>query len=233
MRIARGLFVAVAVSLGFAAGASAASLQIAPVGFDLPAASKVAQLTLHNLGTAPLNAQIRVFRWSQAGGQDQLTETQDIVASPPAVTIEPGLDHLVRLVRVAAAPVAGEESYRLLVDELAPPPDPNTTGITFVVRYSVPVFFHDAGAQPNPGLVRLHRQQQPFDFGAEFGCAACAHFGTDRDVPVRIEDRLQRRSGGICAWRLGDELEQTDAGQGALPPAAPSRSWRMGTTTPR
>lgn len=144
----RAFLFAAVLSLGFAAQALAASLQIAPVGFDLPASTKAAQLTLHNLGTSPLNAQIRIFRWSQANGQDQLAETQDVVASPPAATIEPDQDHLIRLVRTAAAPVAGEESYRLLVDELAPPPDPNTTttGITFVVRYSVPVFFHDAKA---------------------------------------------------------------------------------------
>ena len=53
-----------------------------------------------------------------------------------------------RLVRVSKQPVAAEESYRLLIDEL---PDQKAQGnrvINLILRYSIPVFFFrpDAGA---------------------------------------------------------------------------------------
>jgi fimbrial chaperone protein len=131
------------------APASAASLQVSPVSFELPAAVKATQLTLHNLGDASIDAQIRVFRWTQKDGEEQLTPSTDVVASPPAATLTPHQDYVVRLVRVAATPVDGEETYRLLVDEV--PQAPTGTGgiVNFVVRYSIPVFFAQTGVAPD------------------------------------------------------------------------------------
>jgi fimbrial chaperone protein len=141
---------AVASALLWASTAAAASLQVSPVSFDLNAAVKTAQLTLQNLGDAPIDAQIRVFRWSQVDGKEQLTPTADLVASPPAANLAPHQDYIVRLVRVADRPVQGEESYRLLVDEL-PPPLPTNSNVSTVrlfVRYSVPVFFAQPDTRP-------------------------------------------------------------------------------------
>jgi fimbrial chaperone protein len=41
--------------------ADAAALQVSPIRLDLSAERPVAALTLHNDGTAPMNAQVRVF----------------------------------------------------------------------------------------------------------------------------------------------------------------------------
>ncbi|HJW42559.1 MAG TPA: molecular chaperone [Rhizomicrobium sp.] len=123
--------------------ASAAALQVSPVTIELPATAATTQLTLHNLGDTPVNAQIRVYQWTQQAGADQLTPSTDVVASPPAATLDPHQDYTVRLVRVSKQPVMAEETYRLLVDELpsAPTADNTASNIRFVVRYSVPVFF--------------------------------------------------------------------------------------------
>jgi len=75
-------------------------------------------VTLRNEGTTPINAQIRVFRWSLVNGQEKLEPTDDVVASPPSVTLTPKGQYIARIVRVSKQPVAGEESYRLLVDQL-------------------------------------------------------------------------------------------------------------------
>ncbi len=141
---------AVATVLLWASAAAAASLQVSPVSFDLSAGVKTAQISLQNLGDAPIDAQIRVFRWSQINGKEQLTPTGDLVASPPAANLAPHQDYIVRLVRIADRPVEGEESYRLLVDEL-PPPLPTNSAVSTVrlfVRYSVPVFFAQPDTSP-------------------------------------------------------------------------------------
>jgi fimbrial chaperone protein len=139
---------AIGLMIGFAGPVSAASLQVAPVTIELPASAKAASLTLRDLGDLPINAQIRVYRWTQKDGEEQLTPTADVVASPPAALLKAGQDHVVRVVRVTDRPVAGEESYRLLIDELPQRSESGGGKINFVVRYSIPVFFAHSDSNP-------------------------------------------------------------------------------------
>ena len=100
----------------------AASLRVAPTTISLVAPDAASVLSLRNDDKRPINVQIRVFRWTQVDGVDRLEPARDVVASPPAARLAGGAATTVRIVRVSKAPVSGEESYRLLVDEL---PDPS------------------------------------------------------------------------------------------------------------
>lgn len=120
--------------------AHAAALQVTPIRLDLAADRPAAELTLHNVGTTPLNAQVRVFAWSQTADKDELDRTDNIVASPPIVQVAPGADQIVRILRVAKGPVSGEETYRLLIDEIPNGQSADATGVRMQLRYSVPVF---------------------------------------------------------------------------------------------
>ena len=131
--------------------AQAASLQVAPVLVEAVGPALSSSLTLRNSGAHPVNAQIRVFRWTQADGQERLEPTQDVVASPPAATLRAGGEYLVRIVRVAKRPVEGEESYRLLVDELPDPARQANGAVHMVLRQSIPVFFA-APTRSGPGI---------------------------------------------------------------------------------
>ncbi|TDG02260.1 molecular chaperone [Paraburkholderia guartelaensis] len=132
--------------------ARAATLQISPVMLELQADGNAAALTLRNPGGRPLYGQVRVFRWDQVDGEDTLTPTRDLIASPPLIQVPPQTDQLVRLVRADAAPVAAEQSYRLLIDELPSPGDAPAGGVTIRLRYSVPVFVEPAAATGQPRL---------------------------------------------------------------------------------
>ena len=88
--------------------AQAASLQATPISMEVVAPGATSVLTLRNSGDAPLQAQVRVMRWSQADGEEQLVPATDVVASPPITAIAPKGEQTVRLVRVAKAPVAAE-----------------------------------------------------------------------------------------------------------------------------
>jgi fimbrial chaperone protein len=142
---------AMSLLIGFAAPVSAASLQVAPVTIELPASAKAASLTLRNLGDAPMNAQIRLYRWSQENGEEQLTPTTDLVASPPAAQLKAGQAQIVRVVRVTDRLVEGEEAYRLLIDEVPQRPGSSGARVNFFVRYSIPVFFAQPDAIPQLG----------------------------------------------------------------------------------
>lgn len=129
----------------------AASLGIAPVGLDLPAKQKAAKVSLANKASSTLNIQVRVFKWQQVDGKDELVPTRDVVASPPATSIPPGQTYVIRVARLSSAPVIAEESYRLVIDEVPVAPDERSVnqGVAMVLRTSLPVFFSPADAVPN------------------------------------------------------------------------------------
>ncbi|WP_321817510.1 MULTISPECIES: molecular chaperone [unclassified Paraburkholderia] len=127
--------------------AQAATLQISPVMVDLAADANASGLTLRNSGSKPIYGQVRVYRWSQAGGEDALTPTQDVVASPPLIEIGAGAEQLVRLVRTVPGASSVEQSYRILIDELPEPDATPSSGVAIRLRYSVPVFI-DPGSGP-------------------------------------------------------------------------------------
>ena len=121
--------------------ARAASLQVQPAMVDVAAPGAAATITLRNDGQAPINVQVRVFRWTQVDGEERLEPTDDVVASPPEVMLPPQVDYVARIVRVVKQPVVGEETYRLLVDELPDSAQLRTNTIRLLVRHSIPVFF--------------------------------------------------------------------------------------------
>lgn len=145
-------FIAGALLLTLALATSASTLQISPVTVDLSPGENASGITLRNPGDTPLYGQVRVFRWDQANGDDVLTPTTDLAASPPLIQIPAHTDQLIRLVRAIPAPPSGEQSYRLLIDELPAPDEPVANGVTIRLRYSVPVFVEPAGTTGVPTL---------------------------------------------------------------------------------
>lgn len=139
-------------ALALAGGvAAASSLQLSPVLIDLEGTAAAEKVTLKNLGGRPINAQIRLFRWTQKNGRDVLEPTRDVVASPPIASIAANGEQVVRVVRIDRTPLAREASYRLLVDQLPEKMAPTKSGVSFLMRYSVPVFFAPK-VQPAPQL---------------------------------------------------------------------------------
>jgi fimbrial chaperone protein len=136
--------------------AHAASLQVAPVLLEVPAPGAATTMTVRNTGDLPIMSQLRVYRWTQVNGQEKLDLTDDVVASPPMVELRPKQDYTVRIVRTAKHPVAGEESYRVVIDEL---PDARKQPgiIALVLRHSVPLFFvarQSAAAAPHYAITQ-------------------------------------------------------------------------------
>jgi fimbrial chaperone protein len=121
--------------------ADAASLQVTPLLLEIPAPGATSTLTVRNESPRPVNAQVRVFRWTQAKGQDVLEPTDAVVASPPLVNLASRISYAVRIVRTARQPAQQEEAYRLVIDELPDASRERRGTVSIVVRHSVPVFF--------------------------------------------------------------------------------------------
>ncbi len=131
--------------------AGATSLQVAPTILQLEARQRAGELWLTNSGTSPVKLQVRVFRWVQQGGQEQLLPTDELMASPPMQELAAGQQQLVRVMRPTREPPSAQRYYRLIVDEV---PDLATRaeGMQFVLRYSIPVFVQPASGKLAPQL---------------------------------------------------------------------------------
>ncbi|MBM7405980.1 fimbrial biogenesis chaperone [Sphingomonas molluscorum] len=156
---------------------------------DVTAPAQASSVTLQNTGREPISLQIRIFDWSQAGGEDKLVPTTDVVASPPAVSIPAGAAYTVRIARTGNTDAAGEKSYRMWVDEL-PRPTPSRAGggeVDVRIRYDLPVFFHPAG-------VRTELSWRAYRTGSELVIEA-----TNRGSRhARIQDlKLQTAKGNV------------------------------------
>ena len=127
----------------------AAKLRISPIGIHLTATERAGSITIVNTDERPVNLQLRIYEWSEhEDGQEQLDKTDDMIVSPPAITVPAGASYTIRIARPVVTPVNGEQTYRLLIDELPQPDDPRTIGqgIKMVLRNSLPVFITDAKA---------------------------------------------------------------------------------------
>ena len=124
----------------FETPAQAASLSVSPIRLDLVHPGNSTRLTLRNTGKLPLNAQVRVFKWSAQNGRDSFAETRDVVVSPPISTLPPNSEMHIRIVRTSGAQVQGEESYRVVVDEVPSANRVQNVGVTIAIRYALPLF---------------------------------------------------------------------------------------------
>lgn len=147
------LLTALLAGLVAAATVEAAGLGISPVTAEFAANETVKGIQLNNSSQAVVRAQVRVYVWTQDGGEDRLLPSKALVVSPPMLSLEPGQEQLLRVIRtgpVDAADAVREQSYRLLIDELPDPAAPPRAGLNFVMQYSVPVFVAAAAPMARP-----------------------------------------------------------------------------------
>jgi fimbrial chaperone protein len=143
------LVLAALISFGWllADKVSAASLEISPVLVNLAPGQTAATIEVQNRGGAPAAVQARAYRWTQAGDEDALTPTQDIILSPPIFTVPEGASQTVRLLLRGGSGAGGDRSYRLLLDEV-PPANTRNKQIIIALRMSLPVIATSASSEP-------------------------------------------------------------------------------------
>jgi fimbrial chaperone protein len=150
-------------ALWLACGAATASgLQVAPVSLTIQSTQNADGLWLSNTSDNVLHAQVRVYHWTQEGGEDKLTASRGLVISPPMLQLAPSGQQLIRAIRLGVppnGPNAAEDAYRVIIDEL-PVDSPGKKGLQFVLRYSVPIFLEPTGTSAGAPQLSwtLHRE---------------------------------------------------------------------------
>ncbi|HET9963004.1 MAG TPA: molecular chaperone [Nitrospiraceae bacterium] len=201
MRSLTLLLASLALAYQLVSSSHAASLRVAPVVLDLKAPTAASTIRVWNDENRPINVQVRVFRWSQRNGEDVYEATNDVVASPPITTLQPGGENLIRIVRTTKRPIQAEESYRIIVDELPDPSRRQNGTVILVVRHSIPVFFsqtNTAGADPSWSVRRVQGGYQ----------VTVRNTGTQRlkvsDLALSDNGRVLAKQDGLVGYVLGN-----------------------------
>lgn len=139
------------LALAAATASAKGQLQVRPTQVEVPVGASATRLVLANTGDRPLTAQVRVFAWTQADGDDRLAKTELVQLSPPIVQLAAGAEQLVRVVAQGAPPAGRDATYRLVVDELPTADSGGGSGISLRMRYVLPLYVRAADA-PAPKL---------------------------------------------------------------------------------
>ena len=120
--------------------ASASTIGVSPVRVTLSDSQKTGSLSVRNDGAEPVTMQMEVLSWSQREGNAVFAATRELLANPPIFTIPAGSSQLVRVGLRRAPDAQRELTYRVILQELPPPPNPDLTGARMTLRISLPVF---------------------------------------------------------------------------------------------
>ena len=121
------------------ATAKAGSFTVNPVRLTLSATQTVAAVTVKNVGSEATVVQLETSSWDQHDGQDALVSTDEILATPPILTVPPGASRIIRVGLRRAPDPQRELTYRLFLREV-PPPEPIAQGLRVALLISMPVF---------------------------------------------------------------------------------------------
>lgn len=131
----------------------AGSIQLTPVQINLSSGAKIAVLTVQNTGDEESVMQVTLKKWSLDGQHYVYEQSQDLVVTPATFRLAGGKQQIIRIGLRGNPSMERESSYRLLVEEVPPPPSSDVTQMRFAVRHDLPVFvIPDQGVRAVPVL---------------------------------------------------------------------------------
>jgi fimbrial chaperone protein len=177
---------------------AAGQLQAGPTLLEIAPGASATRLVLRNTSAEKVAAQVRVYAWTQSGGEDQLVPSEELVVSPPITELEPGGEQVVRLVRLGPPATGADRAYRVIVDELPRPGGGGESTVALRLRYVLPVFVRAAEAAPPSLSCRL--EQDGGQLTCENAGGRAAQFGATRLVDE--SGQAQNLSEGLFGYVL-------------------------------
>jgi fimbrial chaperone protein len=134
----------------FVSLAQAGSFSVNPVRVTLSATQTVGAITVRNEGTEAAVIQLETQSWTQRDGVDVLAPSNDVLATPPILTIPPGGSRIVRVGLRRAPDAQREVTYRLFLREV-PPPQALAQSLRVALLIRMPIFVMPA-KEPAPQI---------------------------------------------------------------------------------
>jgi fimbrial chaperone protein len=118
----------------------AGSFQVTPLRVELSSQRPNDALQVQNNGSEPVVIQLQLVAWSQESGRDVYQPTDELLATPPIFTIQPGATQIIRVGSLRGVDEKNELSYRLFLQEVPSKPKPDFKGLQMALRIGLPVF---------------------------------------------------------------------------------------------
>lgn len=135
-------------ALFFSLTSYAAALSVSPTGVSLDARETTGSVQLGNKGDKTVVVQISVVKWTQQNGKDVYTKTEDILVSPPILSVAPRDSQILRVGLVSPQNPIEEAAYRMFIKEV-PKKVKRSPGIHTILQLSLPVFVKPAKENSN------------------------------------------------------------------------------------
>lgn len=132
--------------------ADAATLDVRPTLLQLLPGQKVGVLYLVNQDDAPHTYQIKSFRWLPNGTEQLQEPTDEVIANPSIVVLQPKQTQIVRYGLRGGLAAAPEQAYRMIVDEVPQEVATPGSGLNVLLRVSLPLFVRNVVQPPAPSL---------------------------------------------------------------------------------
>jgi fimbrial chaperone protein len=146
------MLLALLTAAAFAAPARASTFNISPIRAELAAAHRTEALTITNAEDNPVVVQIRVVRWSQKNGAEELEDTHELLATPPVLQIPANSQQIIRVALRRDPDPAQELTYRVIFEEVPQAAPKDFTGLRVALRLSIPIFVAPAHGKANAEL---------------------------------------------------------------------------------
>ncbi len=152
-------FLILVMALSLPSLSRAGSFNINPVRIQLSETATTAILHVSNTGSEDVTVQLQAMKWSQLAGEDQLKTTRDLIATPQIFQLKARASQIVRIGLVKKPDLTAETTYRLILEEIPPPPDPGFQGLKLALRISMPVFVKPGHISESSFDIRLAPQK--------------------------------------------------------------------------
>lgn len=121
--------------------AEAGSFRVSPVRVELTPTQPSVALTVRNESEKDeVVVQLRATDWKQVNGEDVYTPSSELIASPPIFTIKAGGTQTVRVGLRKAELRDVQQTFRLYITEVPPPPREGFQGLQVALNIGIPVF---------------------------------------------------------------------------------------------
>lgn len=157
LQIAHGLGAVLLLCLCLPDISHAGSFHVTPVKVMLSSETTTYVLKVENSGAANVTLQLKTLAWSQQAGRDQLQPTREVLVTPPLFNLKSGATQIVRVGLMRKPDTNRELSYRLLLEEIPPPPAADFKGVQVALRIGIPIFVTPlSAAKQNLSFTALH-----------------------------------------------------------------------------
>ncbi len=125
--------------------ASASSFTVSPTRIPLSTKHQAVVVRLLNTGDDPVTVQAHVVAWTLSENKDVYHDSDDVLLNPPIFNLQPDKPQLMRLGLRHPRTETTEIAYRLIVEEVPPPPKHGEITLRTILRISIPIFVEPQG----------------------------------------------------------------------------------------